>query len=322
MKLLAIIVNYRTPDSTLRALASLVREIDGMDAKAIVVDNDSDDGSYERIARAVEERGFSSNVEIVRAPENGGFGYGNNFAIRRAYDAKDPPDYFFLLNPDAVVEAGALKTLVSFLDAHPEVGIAGPRISGFDGTQHVSAFRFPTPIGDLESGLKLGLATRLLARWVVAPREWPTATGPTDWVSGSSVAIRREVFETIGLFDEKFFLYFEETDLCLRAKRAGFEVYYVHEAQARHEGGLATGIYRPGARLPPYWFASRRRFFQKNYGTIALFGANALFALGYALFRIRRRIQQKPDLDPPHLLSDFLRHSLFPANGETESLGT
>ena len=126
----------------------------------------------------------------------------------------------FMLNPDAIAEPNTVTTLLSFFDRNPKAGIAGSRISGLDGAPHTSAFRCPTPLGELESGLRLGIATRVLNRWVVAPGP-RTTTGSVDWVAGASFMIRRKVFEDVGLFDEEFFLYFEEIDLCARAAKAG-----------------------------------------------------------------------------------------------------
>jgi GT2 family glycosyltransferase len=309
MRVLSIIVNYRTATHAVAATESLVRALADIDGHIVVVDNDSRDGSYELLTKEVADRGWQERVEVIRAPRNGGFGYGNNLAIRRAYDSGSPPDFFFLMNPDAIAEPGAVSALADFLDDHPDVGIAGSRIYGPNGEPHTSAFRFPSPLGELEAGLKLGLATRALSRWVVAPGG-RTSSGPADWVSGASFMVRRWVFEAIGLFDEDYFLYFEEIDLCARARRHGFTTYYVHESAVCHEGAIATRMSDTTRRVPPYWFASRRRFFRKNHGTATLVTANALFAMGHALWRVRRRIQRKPDRDPPRFLLDFLRHNL------------
>lgn len=310
MRVQAVVVNYRTADATLAAVESLVLAMEGL-GEIVVVDNHSQDGSYEKLSEAVRKRGLVGRVEVVASPVNGGFGYGNNVAIHRAYDSGRLPDYFYLLNPDALAEKDTVRTLVDFMDATPSAGVAGTRIHNMDGTRHVSAFRFPSALGELEAGLRLGLATRILRKWVVAS-ELPRETARVDWVSGASLMLRRTVLEKIGLFDEHFFLFFEETDLCFRAGRAGFETWYVHEAKVRHEGSISTGMKERGNRVPRFWFSSRQRFFSKNYGRRTLVVANTLFTLGYALFRVRRRIQRKPDHDPPHLLFDFVRYNLVP----------
>lgn len=310
MKVLGVIVNYRTADAALEAAQSLVRALSGL-GRVILVDNDSGDGSLERLTAGVHALGLAGVVEVVSSSVNGGFGSGNNIAFRLAEASSDPPEYLYLLNPDAVAEPETVSTLVRFMDGAPAVGIAGSRIHGLEGSQHVSAFRFPTAISELESGLRLGIATRTLRNWAVAA-ELPSRTARVDWVSGASMMLRRSMLHEVGLFDESYFLYFEETDLCFRANRQGFQTWYVHEASVRHEGSLSTGMGDRTRRFPPYWFLSRQRFFRKSYGEGTLFAANALFTFGYAVFRMRRRIQGKPDRDPPHFLSDFVRYNLVP----------
>ncbi|NOT29195.1 MAG: glycosyltransferase, partial [Planctomycetes bacterium] len=126
-KVLAVTVNYRTPDLALRALASLERERTQVgELRAVVVDNASGDGSAERIRGALDARGMGTWAILQESPTNGGFGAGNNLALRAALARPDPPDYFLLLNPDAALDPGALATLVEFLATHPRVGMAGP----------------------------------------------------------------------------------------------------------------------------------------------------------------------------------------------------
>jgi N-acetylglucosaminyl-diphospho-decaprenol L-rhamnosyltransferase len=152
----------------------------------------------------------------VKAPKNGGFAYGNNLAIQRAYEV-GPPDYVYLLNPDTVLRKGAIGVLAHFLEAHPDVGIAGSSFENLDGTDWPIAFRFPSMLSEFEGGLQFGLATWVLRRWVIAVQMSKVAQ-PIDWVPGASMMIRRAVIEAIGGLDENYFLYFEETDFCLRAE--------------------------------------------------------------------------------------------------------
>jgi GT2 family glycosyltransferase len=225
MKLLAVIVNYKTPQMTLEALTALVRELGTIPgSRGIVVDNDSTDGSYEKILEAVESRGWSNLIEVVRSDKNGGYGYGNNFGIRRGLAASDPPDYVYLLNSDAFPDPGSVRVLVDFLDTHPAVGIAGSYIHGPDGTPHETAFRFPTWVSELEQPLGIGAVSRVLNRWVLA-LPIPKQAQQVDWLAGASMMIRRRVLEEVGLFDEAFFLYFEETDFC-RLSRLLYRVVF------------------------------------------------------------------------------------------------
>lgn len=309
MKLLVVIVNFRTAALTLQGLEHLIADMEGLDVAVTVVDNDSGDGSFESLREQVTARGWGDRVEVVASGKNGGFGFGNNVAIRRALARPDPPEYIFLHNPDAHVRPGALRTMLEFLDAHPEVGVAGTQIHEPGAGVHTSAFRFPSVLSEIEGALRFGPVSRLLRKhsvWADAP----TQTAEVDWVSGASVFFRREVFETVGLFDENFFLYFEEVDLCRRAREAGWSIWYVHEAVVEHEEGAATGIKNTQKRVPEFWLDSRRYYFLKAKGRRGMWAANMAWAASHSLWRLRRAVQRLPDDDPPRRLEDFVRHSL------------
>lgn len=313
-RLIVVIVNYRTPDLTidcLRSLVSEVRELPG--TRVIVSDNDSGDGSVEKIGTAIETEGWGDWVSLMPLERNGGFAFGNNAVIRPILQSTNPPPYFLLLNPDTIVRPGALQALIDFMDEHPNVGIAGSRLEEPDGTPQCSAFRFHTVFSELDSGLNLGIVSKLLSRWVVWP-PIPEEVSQTDWVAGASMIIRREVFEAVGLMDEEYFMYYEEMDFCLQAKKAGWSCWYVPQSRVVHLVGQSSGVTdtkRPPKRRPQYWFDSRRRYFLKNYGWLYTALADAIWASSFALWRLRRAIQGKPDTDPPQVLSDFLRNSVF-----------
>jgi hypothetical protein len=311
MNLVAITVNYRTAPGTLRALPSLVAEVAAVDGRVIVVDNDSQDGSFEILCRGAADLVESSRVEVVASGKNGGFGFGNNVGIRRAFEADPRPKYLLFINPDAVPQPGAVARLVAYLEAHPEVGIAGSALRSTDGHRDAAAFRFPSILGELEAGARLGFLTRLLERWVIAPPA-ESPPDPPDWVSGTCFMVRTRVLDEVGCFDEGFFLYFEETELCYRIRHAGWQVATVPDSLVVHDDGTSTGIADVARRMPRYWFESRRRFFVKAYGPGYHYAATLMWALGFASWRIRRRLQGKPDTDRPHLLEDFLRYSLGP----------
>jgi len=311
--LTVVIVNYRTPGLTIDCLRSLENEVQSLPGTRVVLtDNDSDDGSVEQLNTAIATEGWSNWVSFMPLERNGGFAYGNNAAIRPVLST-NPPPYILLLNPDTIVRPGALQALVDFMDKHPDVGIAGSRLEDLDGTPQRSAFRFHTAISELEQGLRLGVVSKLLAHWGVAPPV-PEETCQTDWVAGASMIVRREVFEAVGLMDEGYFMYYEEMDFCLQAKRAGWSCWYVPQSRVVHLVGQSSGVTdskRPPKRLPQYWFDSRQRYFLKNYGWLYTAIADAFWASGFAVWRLRRGFQGKPDLDPPQFLSDFLRNSVF-----------
>jgi hypothetical protein len=314
VKLLACLLNWRTADMTIRALESLVRELRALgDSRACVVDNDSQDGSFEKIEAAVQEHGWGDVVDVIQSGYNGGFGYGNNVALRRGLYAEDKPDFFFLLNSDAFPDEGALERLVEYMRQNPKVGIAGSAVRGLDGEPQISCFRFPSVWSEVDRAVKLGALSKILEDKVVTIPIPLRTTTDVDWVAGAAMMIRREVLEKIGLFDERFFLYYEETDLCLRAKRAGWQVAYVRESSVAHIGGASTGVQshtvvpRP---MPTYVFDSRRHYFLKNHGRPTLWAANLVHALGGASFRIRRRLQNKPDPERPREWIDGVLYNL------------
>jgi len=312
--LLVAIVNYRTPQLTINCLHSLVTEVRALSGiQVVVVDNNSGDRSVEQIKSAIKTEGWSDWASVLASKHNGGFAFGNNLAIRSALNSANSPPYFLLLNPDTVVRERSLSVLIDFMDNNPEVGIAGSRLEDPDGTPQCSAFRFHTWLSELDSALRLGIVSQLLAKWIIAP---PVASVPcqTDWVAGASMIVRREVFETAGLMDEEYFLYYEEVDFCLQAHRSGWSCWYVPQSRVVHLVGQSSGVTNtktPPKRLPSYWFDSRRRYFLKNHGWFYTALTDLVWLLSFALWRCRRVLQGKPDNDPPYLLSDFFGNSVL-----------
>lgn len=322
--LIVAILNYRTPDLTVDCLHSLANEVRSLpNTHVVVADNASDDGSVEQIGAAIEAEGWSGWTSLMPLERNGGYAFGNNAMIRAALQSANPPSYVWLLNPDTIVRPGALQALVDFMNQHSDVGIAGSRLEDPDGTPQRSAFRFHTVLSELDSSLRLGLVSRLLAKWVV----WPPVSEErcqTDWLAGASMIIRREVFESVGLLDENYFMYYEEMDFCLQAKKSGWSSWYVPQSQVVHLVGQSSGVTdtkRPAKRLPQYWFDSRQRYFLKNYGWRYAALADVVWASGFTLWRLRRPVQGKPDTDPPQLLSDFLRNSVLLKAGASSFSG-
>ncbi len=312
MKLLVVIVSYRVTDLTIDCLRSLAAEIGRVPGSRVAVcENGTGGDAEERLRRAIEEEGWDSWVDLTAIYPNRGFTGGNNAVIRPALESHDPPEYVLLLNADTIVQEHVLDTLVSFMDAHPGVGIAGSMLMAPDGTVESTPFPLPGIATELTRGLRLGIVSRLLAPWIVLPkRGGPQRAG---WVSGASLILRRAVLEEIGLLDEGLYTYFDDPDLCLRAARAGWETWYVPESRVVHLAGATTGLSgaRPPIRRPTYWHQARCRFFLKNYGAWYTALVDAAFILGFAAWRLRRRLQRKPDSDPPHLLMDSIRHSVF-----------
>jgi GT2 family glycosyltransferase len=137
---------------------------------------------------------------------------------------------------------------------------------------------------------------------------------PVDWVGGASMLVRRKVFDAIGGFDQRYFLYHEETDLCLRAKEAGFSTWYVPESRVMHLGQQSTKAARPGEtpkRLPPYWFKSRCHYFAANHGALYAVVTDLVALIAHSFGYIKRVALQRAELGVPYFLSDFLKHSML-----------
>lgn len=321
---LVVIVNYRTGPLVVECLRSLQGEVAACPGSRVaVVDNQSGDGSADVIAAAIEREGWSGWAELMRAPANGGFSYGNNHAVRPALASGTPPAYFWILNPDTVVTPGALTALVDFSQAHPQVGIAGSSMDGGDGKLWPYAFRFPSLLSEVVGGLRLGFVGRLFPRHVVLREMGQEAPAQVDWLPGASMLVRREVFESVGLMDEGYFLYFEETDFCLAARRKGWETWYVPQSRMTHIAGQSTGVtgQQEGLRRrPQYWFDSRRRYWVKNHGRAYAAATDVLWALAYGSWWLRNLVQRKPSDNPPHFFRDVLRNSaLFHAGLPTST---
>lgn len=314
-RLLIVIVNYRTPDLVIAGLRSLQPEIASVPGTHVaVVDNQSGDGSVGKIAAAIGASDWQDWVTLMPSAVNGGFSYGNNYAIRPALASPHPPDYFLLLNPDTQVRPGAIKALVDFLDQHPAAGIAGSSFEEQNGKLWPNAFQFPSILSEIEGGFRLGLVTRLLDQWKVVHEMAQDHEQEVDWMPGASMMIRRQVFEAVGLMDEGYFLYYEETDFCLQAKRIGWQCWYVPQSRVMHMLGQSTGVTAKGRaprRLPQYWYDSRRRYFRKNHGWFYAALVDLCWLISFGLWRVRRFVQQKPDNDPPQMLWDSLRNSVF-----------
>lgn len=308
-----IIVSFRSAQLAVAALRSVQAERKTAPAwlriRAIVVDNAS--GDLPQIEAATREHGWQTWVTPVLAPRNGGFAYGNNFGIGCAY-AQKPPDYVYLLNPDAEVRGRAVETLARFLEMRPDVGIAGSSFENLDGSAWPMAFRFPTLLSELAQGLELGIVARLLNQWVVARQMSQTTAQPVDWICGASMLIRPAVLRATGGLDENYFLYYEETDFCLRAKRAGFATWYVPESRVMHIAGQSTKVTELSdvpRRMPSYWFESRRRYFAVTFGVPRAMLIDVVAVVAHSLGLAKRLAARRQPI--PHFIRDLIRHSIL-----------
>ncbi len=315
---LTLILNYRTPEMTLRSAAAALAAMADLPGEVLIIDNGSGDGSYEALVAGAQRRGWlhtgsdtggdNGRLRILAAPHNGGFGAGMNIGFKAGLSTGAVPDFYYLLNSDAFPEPDALRHLRDFLLAHPDAGLAGSFVQGEEGEPHCTLFRFPSIASEFEGAARTGVISRLLADAIVA-LPIPEQACQADWTAGASLMIRREVIEAVGGFDEAFFLYFEETELCHRAARAGWRTYYVPQSRVTHVGSASTGM-KGWTRTPEFWFDSRLHYFQQTRGTAYATAATVARLAGGGLYGLRRLLTGKPRAEVRNFHLDLMRHSL------------
>jgi GT2 family glycosyltransferase len=250
-----VVVSYETREELLACLASVEREA-GLPVETVVVDNASGDGS----AAAVRER--HARVLVIGNAENAGFGR----ACNQGAAATGAP-YLLFLNSDAALTPGALPALVAVLEARPEVVAVGPRTRHADGTIQVSTGPDLTPWAERRQG-RLVRGVRARSPWALAAAEARhSREHEPDWLSGSCLLVRRTAFAAAGGFDEGFFLYEEDADLCRRLRQAGGRVVFTPTAEVRHHLGRSMARAPERARLA--YHRSHLRYYAKHAGPVA-----------------------------------------------------
>lgn len=330
MSLLVVIVNYRTADLTIDCLRSLDRERRSVGAfQVIVVEGGSGDGSGVALQNAILDNGWDGWIKLLVSERNGGFAYANNLAIRLAIEPESGFDVIWLLNPDTYLRPGAIVPLLQMLKLDPRVGIVGSRLEHADGRPQRSAFRFPSIFSEFEEAVRLRVLSWTFRDCLVAPPVSDESMR-TDWVSGASMMVRTEVFHEIGLLDEHFFMYYEETDFCRRASNAGWTTLYEPASRVVHLIGQASGVtgeQRTRKRRPDYWFESRRRYFLLHLGRSRTMLGDMAWLTGRLCWYFAQLVRGRPRLgEPPNMWMDFLRHSVllkgFVLNGADITVST
>lgn len=312
--LAVIIVNYRTADLTVQCVKALDparAAFPGL--RAVVVDGGSGDGSAARLAAALAGLDW---VTLLPLEVNGGFAFANNRAIALLAQTGALPDAIALINPDARVRPGALETMAAVLGREPRAGAVGAALIQEDGARQASAFRFPTIRSEFSRGARTGVIDRLLRvpPGIIAA----DAACEVPWVTGAAVMLRSAALARTGLFDEGFFLYFEETELMWRLRRQGWAIWHEPAALVVHDGGAATQIRDPRSgmptarRMPRYWYESRRRYFVLALGRGRAVLAGLAFLAGACVWRARQGVVPRVDTGPLRNMRDFLAFGLWP----------
>lgn len=247
------ICSWNTQEDLRACLQSLREAQDEARFETIVVDNNSEDGSPDMVESEFPE------VSLQRMSRNLGFTGGHNhaFGMRRAYHAMP-------LNSDTIVHPGALRTLVGYLQEHPEAGIVGPKLLNPDGSLQFSCRRFPNPLAALFRNTPLGRLfpnNRFTREYLM--QDW-THDGPreVDWVSGAAFIARGELLERVGGFDPDYFMFCEDVDICWRAWHSGFKVVYLPTSVITHAIGTSTS--KAPNRMIGRFHRSMMRFYAKN----------------------------------------------------------
>ncbi len=231
-----IIVNYRTADVTSKAVQSVLDHPGNLDLEVIVVDNHSQDGSVEALRAAFP------HITVLDAGHNGGYAWGNNIGIRRARGR-----YLLVLNPDALVYDGTLERAVSYMKKNPNIGILGGHVSLENGTQQPTLFR-EVSLSKLFWGLVI--PNRILRRSrLFGDQRYASLARDTvqdvEVVAGCFMMVSREIIEKVGMMDDRFFMYSEESEWCWRVRQAGLKVRYNPDVRLMHYGAVSTGQTSP-----------------------------------------------------------------------------
>lgn len=299
-KLAIILLNYRTPDLVTDCLETLKPEIDEIDAICIVVDNDSKDDSVAKISHWIEDKSAKKNVYLVAADSNSGFSAGHNLGIS-SVDA----DNYILLNSDTLIRPGAFRRLLETADKYPEAGLITPRLEWPDETPQASCFRYPTPLSEFINAANTGIVTRLLKNYKISVPVSDEQTYPA-WVSFACVLIKKAVIDDIGLLDDGYFMYFEDTDFCFFAHKAGWKIINDPQSKIVHLRGGSSSVktcFKNKTRVPAYYMASRTRYFYRAGGRIRLLVANIFWVAGRSISKLRevlghpRMVSEKQAVD-------------------------
>jgi N-acetylglucosaminyl-diphospho-decaprenol L-rhamnosyltransferase len=248
----AVVVSYHSRD-TLRDCVAPLCDIPGVNV--FVIDNASTDGSLASVSDLA--------LDASSSGRNGGFGFGCNLGA-----ARGSAPYLLFINPDATITAGALSTMLEQLEAHPRLGAVGPRILDPNGELQLTQRRYPRLRSTWAQALFLHRVAPK-ATWtdeVIRDRAAYDEPGAPQWLSGACLLVRRSVFSEIGGFDERYFLYCEDIDLCRGIRAAGYDLRYEPAATVRHIGGASA----PTGTTTPIYARSRVTYARKHYRRVAV----------------------------------------------------
>lgn len=287
-----------------------MKQFDDTDARVVVVDNQSQDGSVAALHDWIVAHDGRDVIRLVEAEENGGFAAGNNIGIR-AVNA----NYYLLLNSDTIVRSGAISILLHTAEEHPDAGIVSPRLEWPDGTPQESCFRYLSPMSEFIDAAQTGPIRTALNRFNV-PLPVSNEIVHPQWTSFACALVRRDLINDIGFMDEKFFMYFEDVEFCRRVRNAGWAIINNPNARVVHLRGGSSPVKRKALerkRLPHYYYASRTRYFYLAYGWLGLTLANILWSLGRCVAKCREKLEHRKPMVPERQWADIWINWLNPS---------
>lgn len=269
----AIIVNYKTADLTNAAIKSILDGLPSISKEIFVIDNASNDGSPEKIRNRWDDQ-----IIFLENDKNLGFASANNRAMHKAKGR-----YFFLLNSDAEIIDNSLEKMVQFADQNPDIGILGCKIMSEEGLQQLSCWRPPT---------LSHLLCRAFNLYRILPDGWfgstnieaygkPTENKSVEAVSGCCMLVNREAAKQVGFFDERFFMYGEDTDWCTRMRESNFVVHFLSDAIVKHRGECSSANAYTAMRIE--LGKSVLTYIRKHSGRIHALAGNMLLGLFFLL---------------------------------------
>ena len=284
-----IIVNHNTRQLLSECLQSLQKQEGGLSLQVICVDNASSDGSPEMVEQSFPQ------VHCIRNRKNEGFAKPNNqgLAVAKGH-------YCLLLNSDTIVKPRALKTLLTFMDNHPDVGACGPRLVNPDGTLQRSCRSFPSlwrHFCDM-SGLE-NLFPRIFGNFEI--RFGHDRDAEVDQPMGAALLVRSEVVRQVGNLDERFKIYYNEVDWCRRIKKAGWKICFVHDAEITHHGGKTTEVTNRSLEQFDEMSRNTLSYYEKHFGSVGLTAYRILLVMGFtvrvSLWNILSSLRPSPSVE-------------------------
>jgi GT2 family glycosyltransferase len=305
-----VIVSFNTRDVTRQCLEHVRKHAAAVRHEVLVVDNASVDRSADMVAAEFPE------VHLIRSDDNRGFAGGNNPAMKIARGR-----YILLLNSDAFLSEGALEKTLQYMDDHPDTGVLGCKLTDPDGTMQASARMLPGPLNKI---LHItGLAARFPGSKFFGRVDytWWDHSEPrtVGWVVGAFFLIRRETMESIGVLDERYFLYFEEIDYCLTARRAGWKVVFYPHAEIVHIGGQSAvkvpgKISAKGRQMVSIRLTSEFRYYRKMYGWLRLLSIVVIEAGWNATVFVKNFLSRSSEaadkMDEARMMIQLIRRTL------------